>query len=58
VGFENGKIRVLEMIGSFGHMTRVVLRDSRENTKIGFAKFVFKPPPGVDVVRERVPRRR
>ncbi|MEE9561180.1 MAG: outer membrane lipoprotein chaperone LolA [Acidiferrobacterales bacterium] len=58
VGFENGKIRVLEMIDSFGHMTRVVMRDSRANIKIGSAKFEFKPPPGVDVMRERVPRRR
>ncbi len=58
VGFENGKIRVLEMIDGIGYTTRVVLSDARENSQIGSAKFVFKPPAGVDVVRERAAQRR
>ncbi|MFQ5995900.1 MAG: outer membrane lipoprotein chaperone LolA [Acidiferrobacterales bacterium] len=58
VGFEKGRIRMLEMIDTFGHTTRIVLRDPRENVKISSAKFTFKPPPGVDIVRQRAQRRR
>lgn len=55
VGFENGKIRILEMIDGFGQRTRIVLRDSVENLTISPTKFLFEPPPGVDIVRERAP---
>jgi outer membrane lipoprotein carrier protein len=53
VGFEEGKMRLLEMVDGFGHTTRIALRDSAENIKINPAQFVFEPPAGVDVVRER-----
>lgn len=52
IGFENGKIRVLEMVDGFGQTTRVTLRTARENAKIDPKKFTFTPPPGVDVVGE------
>jgi outer membrane lipoprotein carrier protein len=58
VGFEKGKIRMLEMIDGFGQTTRIALRDAAENVKINPKRFEFKPPPGVDVVQQRaVPRR-
>lgn len=50
VGFENGRIRILEMIDGFGQTTRITLHAPRENRKIAAAKFVFKPPPDVDIV--------
>ena len=52
VGFENGRIRILEMIDSFGQTTRIALRDATENVEINAGKFVFEPPPGTDVVGE------
>jgi outer membrane lipoprotein carrier protein len=52
VGFENGKIRKLEMIDSFGQITRIDLRNNRENKPISKNKFRFTPPKGVDVVRQ------
>lgn len=56
VGFDKGKLRVLEMIDGFGQTTRIALRNAAENVDINPDKFVFKAPPGVDVVRERAAR--
>jgi len=52
IGFENGRIRILEMIDGFGQTTRIALRDANENVEINAGKFVFEPPPGTDVVGE------
>lgn len=52
IGFEDSRIRKLEMIDSFGQVTRISLRDNRENKRIGKGKFRFTPPAGVDVVRQ------
>jgi len=52
IGFEKGKIRILEMVDGFSQTTRVSLRDAKENTRISADKFSFEPPAGVDVIRE------
>jgi outer membrane lipoprotein carrier protein len=52
IGFERGRLRMLEMVDSFGQTTRVTLQAPRENAKIDTAKFSFTPPKGVDVVGE------
>ena len=52
IGFDKGVVRVLELIDSFGQTTRITLRDYRENRQIDPAKFVFKPPAGVDVLEQ------
>jgi len=52
IGFEKGRIRILEMIDGFGQLTRVTLKDAKENTRIAADKFQFKPPKGVDVITE------
>lgn len=52
VGFRQGKLRVLEMVDGFGHLTRVTLESSRENARIETGRFSFTPPEGVDVVGE------
>ncbi len=52
IGFERGRLRMLEMVDSFGQTTRVTLHAPRENAKIDAAKFSFTPPKGVDVVGE------
>ncbi|MBE9516861.1 MAG: outer membrane lipoprotein chaperone LolA [Proteobacteria bacterium] len=50
IGFEKGKIRMLEMVDSFGQTTRITLSKNRENRKIKTKLFQFKPPKGVEVV--------
>ncbi len=52
IGFEQGKLRVLEMLDGFGNTTRVTLQAPKENLKIDPGKFQFTPPKGVDVVGE------
>lgn len=52
IGFVLGKLRALEMVDGFGHVTRVTLESSRENPRIESARFSFTPPEGVDVVGE------
>jgi len=52
IGFENGHIRILEMIDGFGQTTRIALHDANENVEIDAGKFVFEPPPGTDVIGE------
>jgi outer membrane lipoprotein carrier protein len=52
VGFEEGKLRMLEMVDGFGNTTRVTLKAAKENVKIEPGKFQFTPPKGVDVVGE------
>jgi len=52
IGFEKGKIRIIEMIDGFGQTTRVTLSAAQENTAIAPEKFTFKPPAGIDVITE------
>jgi len=52
IGFEQGQLRVMEMVDGFGNTTRVTLKAVKENVKIDPAKFQFMPPKGVDVVGE------
>jgi len=52
IGFENGQIRMLVMIDSFGNTTRISLRNVRENKRIKKSRFRFKAPKGVDVVQQ------
>jgi outer membrane lipoprotein carrier protein len=53
IGFEQGRIRILEMVDGFGNTTRVTLRAGKENTKIDTAMFDFKAPKGVDVIGDQ-----
>ncbi|HEY5682991.1 MAG TPA: outer membrane lipoprotein chaperone LolA [Sulfuricaulis sp.] len=52
IGFALGKLRALEMVDGFGHVTRVMLESSRENLRIEPTRFSFTPPEGVDLVGE------
>jgi len=52
IGFENGKIRTLEMVDGFGQLTRVTFKAAQENPAIRADTFQFKPPKGVDVITE------
>jgi outer membrane lipoprotein carrier protein len=50
IGFEQGKLRTLEMVDSFGNTTRVTLQGATENSKIDPSRFQFTPPKGVDLI--------
>lgn len=52
IGFENGRLRRLEIRDSLGQTTRYVLSDAVENAQISRSVFAFEPPPGVDIVGE------
>jgi outer membrane lipoprotein carrier protein len=52
IGFDQGRLRTLEMVDGFGQMTRVTLLSAKENPKLDPARFQFTPPKGVDVVGE------
>ena len=52
IGFEQGKLRVLEMLDGFGNTTRLTLQAQKENLKIEPERFQFTPPKGVDIVGE------
>ncbi|MCR4302076.1 MAG: outer membrane lipoprotein chaperone LolA [Sulfuricaulis sp.] len=52
IGFTQGKLRALEMVDGFGHVTRVTLESPKENARIDSSRFSFTPPEGVDVVGE------
>ncbi len=52
IGFENGKIRTLEMVDGFGQLTRVTFKAAKENPAIRAETFQFTPPKGVDVITE------
>lgn len=53
IGFERGHLRRLDLLDGLGQTTRYVLTDGLENKPIGASRFIFTPPPGVDVVGER-----
>jgi len=52
VGFQTGRLSVIELQDTLGQTTRIALSEIRENRKIDPARFVFHPPAGVDVVGE------
>ena len=53
IGFENGRLRRLEIKDSLGQTTRYVLQKAIENASIPESRFEFRPPPGVDIVGEQ-----
>jgi outer membrane lipoprotein carrier protein len=52
IGFEDGDLRLLELVDGFGQVTRITLLDTRANEPVDPALLDFVPPPGVDVIDE------
>jgi outer membrane lipoprotein carrier protein len=50
IGFEEGSLRVMELVDGLGQTTRITLLDSVENPGLPDKNFLFQPPPGVDVI--------
>lgn len=54
IGFEDGQIRVLELVDGLGQTTRITLTEAAENPRLPDSQFQFQPPPGVDVIDEQL----
>jgi outer membrane lipoprotein carrier protein len=52
VGFRNEELAVLEMLDSFGQKSVLTFVQFKANTKQEGQSFQFKPPHGVDVIRD------
>jgi outer membrane lipoprotein carrier protein len=50
IGFEDNRLRLLELLDNLGQTTRIVFVDLKENTPISPAVFNFVPPQGVDII--------
>jgi outer membrane lipoprotein carrier protein len=50
IGFEDNRLRLLELLDNLGQTTRIVFVDLKENTPIPLTVFNFVPPEGVDVI--------
>jgi len=52
IGFEAGRLRVLELVDGLGQTTRITMTEGEENAPIDDSRFEFTPPEGVDVIDE------
>ena len=52
LGFRANKLRKMEMVDSFNHITHITFDDVERNPSLQEATFLFMPPKGVDVVGE------
>ena len=50
VALEEETLRAMEMVDSFGKLTRLYFTSIRRNPALDESQFVFEPPPGVDVI--------
>lgn len=52
IGFEDGRLRVMELVDGLGQTTRITMTDGAENETIDDSRFSFTAPEGVDVIDE------
>ncbi|MEM7195640.1 MAG: outer membrane lipoprotein chaperone LolA [Pseudomonadota bacterium] len=52
IGFEDNRLRLMELLDTLGQRTRITFVDLKENQPISDTVFDFIPPPGVDVIDE------
>ena len=50
VGFEDNRLRLLELLDGLGQRTRISFVDLKENVPIPLSVFDFVPPDGVDII--------
>ncbi len=53
LGFKDDSLQAMDLVDSFGHQTRIVFSQVKQNPKIEARAFVFKVPKGIDVVGDR-----
>ena len=54
IGFEDNRLRLMELLDNLGQRTRISFVDLRENVPIPLDTFDFTVPEGVDVIDEAV----
>lgn len=52
IGFEDGRLRVLELVDGLGQTTRITMIDGEENQPIPDSQFELSVPEEVDVIDE------
>jgi outer membrane lipoprotein carrier protein len=52
IGFEDGRLRVMELVDGLDQTTRITMTDGEENRTIEDSRFQFTAPDGVDVIDE------
>jgi len=52
IGFEDNRLRLMELLDNLGQRTRMSFVDLKENQPISDTVFDFIPPDGVDVIDE------
>jgi outer membrane lipoprotein carrier protein len=52
IGFEDNRLRLMELLDNLGQRTRMSFIDLKENEPIPDSAFDFVPPAGVDVIDE------
>lgn len=52
IGFEDSRLRVMELVDGLGQTTRITMTDAAENETIDDSRFRFAAPEGVDVIDE------
>jgi outer membrane lipoprotein carrier protein len=52
VGFKGGVLATLEIVDSFGQRSVLLFSAFEVNAPLDASAFAFKPPAGVDVVRQ------
>lgn len=52
IGFEDNRLRLMELLDNLGQRTRMTFVDLKENKEIPDTAFDFIPPPGVDIIDE------
>ena len=50
IGFEDNRLRLLELLDNLGQRTRISFVDLKENEPIPASVFKFVPPDGVDII--------
>ncbi len=52
VGFRGGVLAALEILDNFGQRSQIIFGPFELNTPVRAGIFSFKPPPGVDLIRQ------
>jgi outer membrane lipoprotein carrier protein len=52
IAFKGDKLQQMELVDSFGHLTKIVFTDVKPNPNVNEKLFLFKAPKGVDVLVE------
>ncbi len=50
IGFEDNRLRLMELVDNLGQTTRMVFVDLKENAPIALTTFHFIAPEGVDII--------